>query len=94
MGYMLLDNWRRLQADQPPIKIAKIVIAIAGNALFNLSERTAFRFADMLRRFSDQDLTLADAVGLHVMRAYKLRSCWSTDHHMRLTGLSLVIDEF
>ncbi len=46
-----------------------------------------------LRRFSDQDLTLTDAVGLHVMQARKLATCWSTDFHLRLTGVPLVIDE-
>ena len=49
--------------------------------------------AAMLRRFSDEDLTLVDAVGLHVMRTHRVRSCWSTDFHMRLTGLPLVIDD-
>jgi predicted nucleic acid-binding protein len=47
----------------------------------------------ILRRFSDQDLTLADAVGLHVMRELHVESCWSTDFHLGLTGVSLVIDE-
>lgn len=46
----------------------------------------------VLRRYSDQDLTLADAVGLHVMRERKIKSCWSTDFHLRLTGVPLVID--
>lgn len=46
----------------------------------------------VLRRFSDQNLTLADAAGLHLMKARRLRSCWSTDHHLRLTGVPLVID--
>jgi predicted nucleic acid-binding protein len=49
--------------------------------------------ARLLRRFSDQDLTLTDAVGLHVMQARKLRTCWSTDFHLGLTGVPLVIDE-
>ena len=48
--------------------------------------------ADLLRRFSDQDLTLTDAVGLHLMRASKIHSCWSTDFHLGLTGVSLVLD--
>lgn len=48
--------------------------------------------ARVLRRFSDQDLTLTDAVGLHLMQQQKLRSCWSTDFHFRLMGASLVID--
>jgi predicted nucleic acid-binding protein len=47
----------------------------------------------LLRRFSDQDLTLADAVGLHVMKALGIDACWSTDFHLGLTGVPLVIDE-
>lgn len=46
-----------------------------------------------LRRFSDQDLTLADAVGLHVMKVLGLDACWSTDFHLGLTGVPLVVDE-
>ena len=46
----------------------------------------------VLRRFSDQDLTLADAVGLHLMQDRKLRACWSTDFHLGLTGVPLVIN--
>ena len=49
--------------------------------------------AEMLRRFSDQDLTLADAVGLHVMRAQRVRVCWSTDFHLGITGVPLVINQ-
>ncbi|MDS4021312.1 MAG: PIN domain-containing protein [Candidatus Competibacter sp.] len=45
----------------------------------------------ILRRFSDQDLTLADAVGLHIMAARGIRECWSTDFHLGLTGAFLVI---
>src|SRR5213079_111568 len=32
--------------------------------------------SEILRRFSDQNLTLTDAVGLHVMRAQRIRVCW------------------
>jgi predicted nucleic acid-binding protein len=49
--------------------------------------------AQLLRRFSDQDLTLTDAVGLHVMQERKVGSCWSTDFHLGLTGAKLVINE-
>ena len=45
----------------------------------------------LLRQFSDQDLTLADAVALHCMRVRKTKSCWSTDFHLGLTGVPLVI---
>lgn len=47
----------------------------------------------LLRRFSDQDLTLADAVGLHVMKVLGIEACWSTDFHLGLTGVPLVVDE-
>jgi hypothetical protein len=44
-----------------------------------------------LRKFSDQDLTLVDAVGLHLMKARRVKSCWSTDRHLGLTGVPLAI---
>ena len=47
----------------------------------------------MLRKFSDQDLSLTDGVGLHLMTARRIAKCWSTDFHLGLTGVSLVIDE-
>jgi predicted nucleic acid-binding protein len=47
----------------------------------------------VLRRYSDQDLTLADAVGLHVMKVLGIDACWSTDFHLGLTGVPLVVDE-
>ncbi len=49
------------------------------------------RGADFLRKYSDQPLTLADAVGLHVMKVLRVRSCWATDRHLGLTGVPLAI---
>ena len=46
----------------------------------------------LLRKFSDQDLTLADGVGLYLMKQRNIGQCWSTDFHLRLTGVPLVID--
>jgi predicted nucleic acid-binding protein len=48
---------------------------------------------EILRRFSDQDLTVTDAVGLHIMRAQRIRVCWSTDFHLTMTGVPLVINQ-
>ena len=45
----------------------------------------------MLRRFADQDLTLADALGLHLMAVHNSPVCWSTDFHLGLTGVPLAI---
>jgi predicted nucleic acid-binding protein len=48
---------------------------------------------ELLRRFADQDLTLVDAVGLHVMTESRAAVCWSTDFHLGLTGVPLVIHQ-
>ena len=48
----------------------------------------------LLRRFSDQNLTLTDAVGLYLMNIRKIGVCWSSDFHLGLTGVSLIVDEF
>ena len=46
----------------------------------------------LLRRFSDQALTIADAMGLHLMSERKIAVCWSTDFHLGLTGATLVVN--
>jgi predicted nucleic acid-binding protein len=46
----------------------------------------------VIRRFSDQNLTLADAMGLYVMKDRRIRSCWSTDSHLGLTGVPLAVN--
>jgi predicted nucleic acid-binding protein len=55
------------------------------------SEQTAATV--LLRRYADQDLTLTDALGLHVMAARRIRACWSTDFHLGLTKVPLVIHQ-
>lgn len=47
----------------------------------------------IVRKFSDQDLTLVDATGLYVMQSQRINLCWSTDHHLSLTGRTLVIHQ-
>jgi predicted nucleic acid-binding protein len=44
----------------------------------------------LLRKYSDQALTLTDATGLAIMRQRRIQSCWSTDRHLGLTGVPLV----
>jgi len=44
----------------------------------------------LTKNFSDQRLTLADAHGLALMTTRRVKSCWSTDRHLGLTGVSLV----
>ena len=47
----------------------------------------------MIRKFSDQNLTLTDACGLWLMKKHGVTQCWSTDHHLSLTGVPLVIHQ-
>lgn len=54
-------------------------------------QRGAFAF---LRQYSDQDLTLTDALGLHLMATRNIASCWSTDFHLGLSGVPLVIHSY
>src|SRR6266446_2640523 len=42
-----------------------------------------------IRKYSDQELTLTDAVGLHMMALRRIRACWSTDFHLGLTKVPL-----
>ncbi len=47
---------------------------------------------ELLRKFSDQRLTMTDAVGLYLMGSLKIRSCWATNRHLGLTGVPLAIE--
>lgn len=47
----------------------------------------------LIRKFSDQDLSLTDATGLYIMQYRRIKLCWSTDHHLTLTGVPLVIHQ-
>ena len=46
----------------------------------------------VLRKYSDQKLTLADACGIHLLKKNPKLKNWSTDRHLTLTGRKLVID--
>jgi predicted nucleic acid-binding protein len=45
----------------------------------------------LLRKYSDQPLTLTDGMGLHLMAERAATSCWSTDRHLGITGVPLAI---
>jgi predicted nucleic acid-binding protein len=49
------------------------------------------RTVRIVKKFSDQNLTLADAHGLALMRELRIDCCWSTDRHLGLDGVPLVI---
>ncbi len=45
----------------------------------------------MVRKFADQRLTLPDAHGLVIMQERRISVRWSTDRHLALTGVRLVV---
>jgi predicted nucleic acid-binding protein len=49
------------------------------------------RAAQVVKKFADQRITLADAHGLVLMRQRRITSCWSSDRHLGLTGIPLVV---
>jgi predicted nucleic acid-binding protein len=52
-----------------------------------------FRNASRLvKKFDDQQLTLADAHGLAIIQERRIAVCWSTDRHLGLTGARLVTE--
>lgn len=49
------------------------------------------RSSRVVKKFSDHKLTLADAHGLAIMTERRTAVCWSTDRHLSLSGVPLVV---
>jgi hypothetical protein len=60
-------------------------------AIRPFDDKELARAARLIRKYDDQSLTLADAHGLSVMTERRSRLCWSTDRHLGLAGVPLVI---
>jgi len=73
------------------LQFLAMVDAMTPLRVLSVGRREQRAGAEILRRFSDQRLTLTDAVGLHLMAEHEVASCWSTDFHLGLTGVPLVI---
>ena len=86
----LLKRFDRTRA----LQFVTMVEAIQPLKIVAVGAREQREAAALLRRFSDQDLTLTDAVGLYLMQSRDIHTCWSTDFHLGLTGVALVIHEF
>ncbi len=75
------------------LQFLNFVEEISPLEIVSVGEKEMAGAGDILRKFSDQDLTLADACGLWLMKKLKIQTCWSTDRHLSLTGVPLVIHE-
>ena len=75
------------------LQFLAMVEAMTPLGVVSVGRREQRAGAEILRRFSDQRLTLTDAVGMHVMGEREVGICWSTDFHLGLTGVPLVIHQ-
>jgi predicted nucleic acid-binding protein len=64
---------------------------LPGLAIESFGEAEIAEVAAVATRFKDQNLTLADSHGLSIMKQHGVKLCWSTDRHLGLTGVPLVI---
>lgn len=60
-------------------------------SIHTVGKRELQRAGQLTRDFPDQNLTLADALGLFLMELHHIETCWSTDRHLGITGVPLII---
>ena len=73
------------------LEFATFIEELPRLTIFPVGPRETRAAFDYIRRFADQRLTLADAVGLSIIDSQKIKSAWATDRHLALTGATLVI---
>jgi predicted nucleic acid-binding protein len=77
--------------QQRAIQFLAFLDALPGLTIRGFDAGELTKAGRIVKRFSDQSLTLADAHGLAIMKERRIGSCWSTDRHLGLDGVSLVI---
>ena len=84
--------WFLRRYDAPRgLQFAAFIEELPGMTISNVGHKEVQAATGYLRKFQDQKLTLADALGLHVINSQKLKVVWATDRHLALTGAELVI---
>ena len=76
---------------QRAVQFLAFVEALPGLKIQSFDDSELSKVGRLVRKFLDQELTLADAHGLAIMRELRIGTCWSTDRHLGLTGVPLVI---
>lgn len=76
---------------QRALQFLSMIEELSPLELLPVSQKEIAAATILLRRYSDQDLTLVDAVGLHLMKSQRIKPCWSTDFHLGITGVPLII---
>src|SRR5258708_24603828 len=64
------------------IQFLAFIGALPGLTIRGFDAAELTKTSSLVKKFSDQDLTLADAHGLAIMRDLRIQCCWSTDRHL------------
>jgi predicted nucleic acid-binding protein len=81
---------RRYDREQA-VQFLAFIDALVSLTILGFDVSELAKAGRVVRKFSDQELTLADAHGLAIMRELRVTCCWSTDRHLGLGGVPLVI---
>ena len=73
------------------IQFLAFLPALAGLTIRGFDLLELAKAGRIAKTFADQNLTLADAHGLSLMRELRTGCCWSTDRHLGMDGVPLVI---
>jgi predicted nucleic acid-binding protein len=73
------------------IQFLNFIDALSPLAVLSFDHEALAKTSRLVKKFSDQSLTLADAHGLSIINERRISTCWSTDRHLGLTGAMLVI---
>lgn len=82
-----LRRYDRLRA----IQFLAFIAALPRLAIHPFDTAALATASAVVKKFSDHELTLADAHGIAIMSERRMAVCWSTDRHLSLGGASLVI---
>lgn len=77
--------------QQRAIQFLAFVDALPGLIIRGFDASELSKTSRIVKKFADQSLTLADAHGLAIMRKFRIGVCWSTDRHLGLDGVPLII---
>ena len=85
-------GWFLRRYDQRrAVQFLAFVDALPGMTIRGFDAAELAKAARMVKKFSDQALTLADAHGLALMLEMRIGCCWSTDRHLGLAGARLIV---
>jgi len=86
-------GWFLRRYDQNrALQFLRLIDTLERLAVRAFDEEQLARATNLLRKFHDQPLTLADAHGLAIMNEHRITICWSTDRHLSLMGARLAIN--